>query len=378
MWQIAFRVDASREIGSGHVMRCLTLADSARNAGARACFVCRELPGHLGATILERGFELKLLPPPSATDRPDSGTPHGAWLGASTHADAVQTAAVLGNEQWDWLVVDHYALDTAWERQLRSKARFLMVIDDLADRQHDCNVLLDQNLWPDAEQRYLGKLPQSCQRLLGPAFALLRPEFAEARQGLQRDAGRDPARILISFGGTDMQGYTRHALEAFAAAVVERPGLHADVVVGRGNAMIDELAARCAAIGDCTLHVDTRRMAELMAAADVSIGAGGSTTWERACLGLPTIIVPIAANQTQLARYMADIGAAVLVEPEQATTPVLNDVLRRCLADRQGRDRLSQNSFRMVDGLGADRVVRALSECGSRADNGRAVTTSGE
>jgi len=183
--EIVFRTDAALQIGTGHVMRCLTLAEALAERGAHCRFVCREHSGNLMELIRDRGFDAIGLPVESgrlateaSSDEPIGA--HATWLGADWAVDAEQACAALGDMDADWLIVDHYALDVRWERSLRSRCRRLMVIDDLADRIHDCDLLLDQNLGREPRD-YAGLVPDCSAILVGPRFALLRPEFAALR-----------------------------------------------------------------------------------------------------------------------------------------------------------------------------------------------------
>ncbi|RME63691.1 MAG: UDP-2,4-diacetamido-2,4,6-trideoxy-beta-L-altropyranose hydrolase, partial [Alphaproteobacteria bacterium] len=167
----AFRVDASRAIGTGHVGRCLTLAAALRDAGGDALFLCRAHDGHLNAKIEEAGFPVLSLPKRNDTD---DDLAHSHWLGATQADDAKASIAALAGHRIDWLVVDHYGLDARWESALRRHAHRILAIDDLADRSHDCDLLLDQNFFLDAASRYDGLLPDHCRPLLGPRYAVLR------------------------------------------------------------------------------------------------------------------------------------------------------------------------------------------------------------
>ncbi len=180
--KIVFRVDASLQIGSGHIMRCLTLADELVRRGADIIFVCRERLGNLINLIEAKRYQVIRLPQAqveyiATTD----DLYHAEWLGVSWEQDASDTIAVLGDEKPEWLVIDHYAIDRRWEQKLRPHVGKIMVIDDLADRPHDCDLILDQNLYQEMDKRYVNNVPESCQKLFGPKFALLRPEFAAAR-----------------------------------------------------------------------------------------------------------------------------------------------------------------------------------------------------
>jgi UDP-2,4-diacetamido-2,4,6-trideoxy-beta-L-altropyranose hydrolase len=313
----AFRVDASLQIGSGHVMRCLTLAEALRANGAQCRFISRAYPGHLLGLIRQRGFAVTALPvelppPPANTqvvsERPKE-PPHAPWLGCDWQTDAEETvkaAEQLFPEGVDWLVVDHYQLDAAWERKLRSHTDKLMVIDDLANRPHDCDLLLDQNYYQNLDQRYQGLVPEHCLKLLGPKYILLRPEFAEARQKLRARDGT-VRRILVFFGGSDPTDQTQKVIKALRQ--LKRPDIGVDVVVGSANSQRSTIQKLCAESPDVTFHCQVSNMAELILNADLGIGAGGSAMWERCYLGLPTITGVFAANQERTTEDVGVIGA---------------------------------------------------------------------
>lgn len=294
--RVIIRTDASVEIGSGHLMRCLTLADQLRNDGSEVAFVCRDLPGGMFDLLQARGYRSVKLPM--------------AETGKDTQQfDAEETIKAVDRlfpDGVDWLVVDHYALDAVWERLLRPHARRLMVIDDLANRSHDCDLLLDQNYYRNQDRRYQGLVPEQCVTLLGPAYVLLRPEFAEARQRLKTRDGT-VRRILIFFGGSDPTNQTQAALEALKLS--ERRDVGVDVVVGSANPHRDVIQAMCGELPNVTFHCQVSNMAELILNADLGIGAGGAAMWERCYLGLSTITVVFAGNQERTTEDVAQIGA---------------------------------------------------------------------
>ena len=352
--KVAVRVDASAAMGAGHVVRCLSLADGLRSRGARVSFVSRALPAHL-ATILEsHGHEVLSLDG-SAPREAVEDLPHSAWLGTTQAADAADTAHALGGSRYDWLVVDHYALDARWETPLRASAGRIAAIDDLADRSHDCDVLLDQNLYPDMETRYVGKLSDRCRSLLGPRYALVRDEFRQLRQRIVPRSGL-VKRVLVFLGGADPENMTGRAIEA-----IHKVGVDAvDVVVGAENPHREAIEAVCRSRGyDC--HVQTMRMAELMAAADLAIGAGGSASWERCCLGLPTASVAFAENHVRIAAALDEVGACVFLGNQfTATQQRMEDALRALVRDRTRLAEISSKAFSLVDGHGSARVRDTL------------------
>lgn len=277
-------------------MRCLALANGLRAAGSDVYFICRDLPGHLGTVIAEQGYPVHLIPAPG--DEND---------GTGWQEDATRAQAIAGElPSLDWLVVDHYGLDARWEAAMRASAARIMVIDDLANRPHDCDVLLDQNYYEGLEARYDGLVPVGCRRLLGPGFALLRPEFRQERNGLRVRDG-SIRRILVCFGGTDPHNLTAKTLEAISR--VEHPGISVDVVVGAANPHNEMLASVCSQQPCVKLHIQATNMAALTAASDLGIGAGGATTWERCLLGLPTLTVVVADNQERTTQDLSKAGA---------------------------------------------------------------------
>ena len=243
--KVVFRTDSSLQIGSGHVMRCLTLADELRLRGADVMFVCREHPGNLIGLIEAKGYPVVRLPQAEVeyTAAPED-LAHATWLGVSWQQDAADTIAAIGDTQPQWLIIDHYAIDHRWEEKLRSDVGKIMVIDDLADRPHNCDLLLDQNLYQAMQTRYDNLVPISCQKLLGPKYALLRPEFAAARKSLQLRDGQ-VKRVLVFFGGVDPSNETGKALQALAGFIDRQ--FEVDVVVGGGNLHKEQIQKFCEA-----------------------------------------------------------------------------------------------------------------------------------
>lgn len=354
---ITFRTDASLEIGTGHVMRCLTLARGLREAGAKCHFITRALPGHLGTRIQAEGFDLTLLPPPDGP-APQGPPLHAAWAGVEWAQDAAETRAALDPVP-DWLVMDHYAFDASWQEAALPRGTRLMVIDDLADRPHRCDLLLDQNLGRNA-QDYDGLVPDGCTRLIGPQFALLRPEFAERRaQALAARGGRGLRHLLITMGGMDPQDTTSGILAALKTAPLPRDLCITVIMGGMAPALgrVRKLAADMP--WPTEVVVDVSDMAARMEAADLAIGAGGATTWERCALGLPSIIVQIAENQSGIARAMVKAGAAL--NPGPITAPDFAPRLHDTLSEAQDRlEELAQQAALICDGNGLERVVGAL------------------
>lgn len=338
-------------------MRCLTLARALRAQRWECRFVTRTLPGHLAPQIDAAGFEVTLLPPPNG-QVPEAPPAHAAWAGVDWATDAAQTRAALMKTP-DWLVVDHYAFDARWQRAARPEGTKLVVIDDLADRPHDCDLLLDQNLGR-VPGDYDGLVPNNCTRLTGPRYALLRPDFAEARAGaLAARAGRGLQLLMISMGGVDAMDATSAVLEALRGCSLPE-GLEISVIMGGQAPALERVRALARDMPRRTeVAVDVTNMAGRMASADLAIGAAGSTTWERCALGLPTIIVQIADNQAGIARALSDAGAALDPGPLFAQDFAHN--LQAALAAAQSRmSAISERTADICDGDGTARVVAKL------------------
>jgi UDP-2,4-diacetamido-2,4,6-trideoxy-beta-L-altropyranose hydrolase len=306
-----FRADASSDIGTGHIMRCLTLADALRRSDISSVFMSRNFDGNLCELIADRGFEIQRLPKPKGklegTSAAHESTEIPTIPRPSWEIDAIECTEKLKNrpDRIDLLVVDHYSLDGRWERYLRPYASRLMVIDDLANRPHDCDVILDQNYYKDLGTRYDKLVPPACQLLLGPKYALLREEFFQARSRAYVRNGRI-RRILIFLGGGDPENITSRVLAALS--VLDISGVVLDVVVGASNPHRAAIKDICSRIPLANYHCQVTNMSALMLGADLAIGAGGTTTWERCALGLPTLTIVIAENQLQTTQDMSDLG----------------------------------------------------------------------
>lgn len=306
--KVLVRTDSSVDIGSGHLMRCLTLADQLCLEGTDVAFVCRDLPGAMFDLLQARGYRNAKLP------FADAGN-----LSQSIDAkETLETASILFPDGFDWLVVDHYALDAAWESVLRSASKKIMVIDDLANRKHDCDLLLDQNYYRDLEQRYKELVPEHCITLLGPEYVLLRPEFAEARKRLRERDGRIK-RILVFLGGSDPSNITGKILDVLKH--LSLPAVAIDVVVGISNPHKTEIQGFCNEIQNAHYHCQVTNMAELIEKADMGIGAGGATTWERCVLGLPSLTLVFADNQLQTTLDLSYRGAIKFLGWADRITP---------------------------------------------------------
>lgn len=371
--KIVFRTDASLQMGSGHVMRCLTLADALKAQGADCHFISREHLGHLLEVIRQRGYKVNSLVAPvqpaqeaiknivNEAPSPQQEPAHTAWLGGTWQADAQETAAILASLQPDWLVVDHYALDQRWENALAPHYRKLLVIDDLADRPHCCDLLIDQNLGRQP-QDYAALVSAHCQLLIGPHFALLRPEFAALRPySLQRRQAQPALRhLLISMGGVDQPNATGQVLEALKTCTLP--------AVCRITAVMGLMAPWLQNVRDLAAQmpwptevvVNVTDMAQRMADSDLAIGAAGSTSWERCCLGLPTLMVVLADNQKEAAAHLQKAGAANCLAFSGLLYQDLHAQIQYFINYPEKLGQMSACATVITDGLGVEHMVATM------------------
>lgn len=361
---ILIRCDASLSIGSGHVIRCRTLARELQRRGADVTFLCRRQPGDL-ISLLKQEFAVLSLPeqPLAACEGLEGRELYAAWLGCSQSQDAdhcLTALASAGIRSADWLVVDHYGLDASWEAQLLNAlvgdkgTPKLLAIDDLADRPHKADLLLDQNFFGAVtDQRYQGLVPSHCRQLLGPHYALLGPEYAQLHPLVP--VRTELRRVLVFFGGVDPDNLTGRTLEALLDPALAH--LAVDVVLGRQSPHRLTVTDLVAQRPFTTLHGPLPSLAGLIARADLAIGAGGATTWERACLKLPSLVVVLAENQRPFAEalhqagHLQLLGDAATVSAEQIRSELLAWV-----AD----PRQQGAGCDLTDGIGALRLASAM------------------
>lgn len=351
-----FRCDASAHIGGGHLRRCLTLSAALARRGWSVSFAVRsetlpatpaELPQLQGWIVLDG----------SGRDEPE------------------QIAAALAGQDVDLLVIDHYECGRVYEQSCRAFARRIAVIDDLANRRHDADLLLDQT-FGRSDNDYVGLVPGGCGILCGSRYALLRPDFAERREQAlaRRRAGGPVQRALIGMGAADADDLSSVAISAVALAS-ERLGrpLALDVVLGAGAPHLDAVRRRLAGLPAWSIHVDASgsSTARLMASADLAIGAAGTTSWERCCLGLPSVVLVVADNQAVIAAELAAAGACTSMSGAGATAEGVAAALLNLCRDEGARLAMAEAAAAICDGAGTTRVadaIEALVEATSAAE----------
>lgn len=353
--KVVIRVDASLTMGTGHVMRCLTLAEALKKRGVTVTFICREHVGNLIDRIIHQGFDCYRLAQASEVFESDE-LYHSSWLGCSQSQDALMCEPILAQLMPDWLVVDHYAIDYRWHDVLTAYYDRLMVIDDLADRKLSADLMLNQNYGADASS-YRELVDADCQLLVGLAFALLRPEFVQYRSEslMRRSVVSQQRSLLITMGGVDEKNVTSSVLAIFDDIRL-LPNWNIKIVVGEKYPHLEILTKQVTTMSHrhIDLLVGITNMAEVMATSDLAVGAAGATTWERCCLGVPSIQLVIAYNQQAVAKQLADNGVVLMAEK-------IDDIgsLVKQITDTQLQV-LSQHSANLCDGLGVERLVSVL------------------
>ena len=348
------RLDSSLQIGTGHLMRCLTLAEGLRERGADVEFACRRLEGSMAPLLESKSFEVREIPGNDPRGEIDHPLPD--W-----QADAAAMEHVVRDSGADWVGVDHYGLDANWERAMRPTGARVFVVDDLANRRHACDLLLDQNYYRDADTRYDGLVPAGAVMLLGPRYALLRPDFASYRARGRSRAG-DVRRILVFLGGTDPDNVTHKVVSALQR--VPAADLQVHVVVGGTNPHRHDIQRLCAADARFSYECQARDMAALMAESDLAVGAGGATTWERCYLGLPAIVVATGENQVRTNEDIAALGVCrYLGRASELTIEEVAAAVEDVMADPAAITTMSRKAMAIMgdeDALPTSRVVDAL------------------
>jgi len=351
--KIIFRVDASLQIGTGHVMRCLCLAEALKKRGDDVEFICRQHKGNLINKIRLSGFnvyELELF----KNSKVDIKLFHSSWLGVTQQKDSFDSINILKKNETDWLIIDHYGLDQDWQKKLKSYCKKIMVIDDIADRVHDCDLLLDQN-FGSSKTKYQGLVKKYCTILAGSDYALLRPEFQKWRDYSlkRRDNKLKINSILVTLGGVDLDNYTGKVLKQLAECKLGE-NTKINVVMGVYAPHLKEVQEQAVRMPFRTeLKIGVNNMAELMANADLAIGATGSTTWERCCLGLPTIQFSISENQRQIAETLDKINAIKLLDK-------LDDIIILIETFEQWFFQVKNNCKAISDGYGVSLVTNQI------------------
>lgn len=345
-----FRVDASIYIGSGHVMRCLVLAQELKRIGYDVLFATREQKADLNILISSRGFRIIALQKPFQWSTPGHSSDYAAWLQVSEEQDSLDFIQKV--KYADLVIVDHYGIGATWHETVKSKLNcILTVIDDLI-REHRAHIIVDQTL---NRQPTCYKKIFPCKALTGTDYALLTPEFTKQRKNQQQNSPNSH-NILITMGGIDKPNATLKVLKALAKVKKTHPT----------TVLISQRAPHYSAIKKFAerhpfwvKHIEfVDNMASFMGQFSLVIGAPGSTSWERACLGIPSILVPIADNQNDIANALVNAQAVKLIKLENISNqlmPAIEYLVKHW-------QYYSKQNFALCDGMGVKRVTQTLQE----------------
>lgn len=358
---IAIRVDSSIEIGSGHVMRCLTLANRFKQRGSSISFICRDHPGNLISLIKENGFRVFILPLIKQVNCENTTKLfHSDWLGSSQEEDANECSDILKKIKPKLLIIDHYAIDIVWENSIKNFAKNIMVIDDLVDRSHDCNFLLDQTYQRNVKE-YNNLILSECVFMIGSDYALIRPEFLKYRPySLKRRASAEFQNLIINLGGVDKDNITSLVIDSIQN--INLPSsFKINVVMGKSSPHIKKVQEAISRSNfSINLNVGIKNIEELMSEADIAIGAPGSTSWERCCLGIPSILIILAKNQKDIAKSLNKKKVVKIINKPNDIKKLLPNMLEQLKNNPKELQSMSFLASAIVDGLGVERIIHKL------------------
>jgi len=364
MKSIVFRLDCSELIGSGHLMRCLVLAERLSSDKNQIYFVFREMPVFFINIIKSKNFKIIKLKRKHKKNLDSSLSTnfnsHRKWLKCGQINDALETLDSLGQIEPDLLLVDHYSLDKIWENILSIKVKKIFVIDDLSNRQHNCAYLLDQNFFLNEKKRYQGLVPKDCKLLLGPKFALLRNEFKLIRN-ISVPRNGEIKTILICFGGFDSKNYTNLALKAISnirKKMLDK--LSIKVIASKNFSHLEAIKKLCAKSG-YKIYIQPKKIAALMVESDIAISAGGSTVWEMCSVGLPQILIAAADNQIQISKSLDIFGSSIFIKNKMHyNKDFIAKLLEHLILNPKKVALMSNKAFSLADGLGAYRACKYI------------------
>ena len=343
--KIFIRVDSGIDIGIGHMMRCISLAETLSKTNFEIIFISKKLNNTIYDIISKKKYKICILPENNKN------------MNIMMH-DAIETQKIITSfeDSTSWLLVDHRKLDIQWEKTLRKFVQKIIVIDDLANKKHDCDMLIDQNLYEKMDERYKKLVSKNCKKLLGPKYALLRSEFSDLRQKPIKNR-IELQNILISFGGTDPSNETRKVLEALK--ILNLKNVQINVVTTSVNPFKDEIKQLCSSMTGVNFHCDVDKIGALMSTSDLAIGAGGSTTWERCCLGLPSLVSVISEDQLECTKIMDKEGCIIYLGLAENLT--ITDYVEKIKnINIKHLQKMSELNLKFVDGQGCKRITNEM------------------
>jgi|APSaa5957512535_1039671.scaffolds.fasta_scaffold04901_5 UDP-2,4-diacetamido-2,4,6-trideoxy-beta-L-altropyranose hydrolase len=350
---IYIRADSSELIGIGHIMRTLTLSDSLKALGFKIVYICTNAVGNINDLIVRRGYDVSIIENSCIKNNGKRSMPISDEC---ILKDANETIDCI-KEKCNWLIVDHYYIDYRWHSIVRKSTDRIMVIDDLANRKLDCDLLLDQT-YGRKVIHYSSLVNHNCKLLLGSKYALIRPQFLSVRDGsIKRRLNNNIIRnILISVGGIDINNVSLALLNTIYKIYKGNGEIVINVVLTGKSPNIDLIKKFIENSSlNMTLFIDVEDMENLMAEADVSIGGGGTTSWERCVVALPSIVVVQADNQKFLSGQLEAKGAIIILKKIDDLPKVIQSIEKNSFLSR-----MSYLASLICDGFGSTRVSKSI------------------
>ena len=345
--QIAIRVDSGNIIGFGHAMRCLTIANQMKKHNYNVSIISSKEKNNLDQLFIKNGYKIYHV----NNKKIDLRKIHEKY-------DLEQTKKILKNinKKIDLLLVDHYSLGFNWEKSLRRLVEKIVVIDDLNNRKHDCDLIVDQGLHHNMKKAYRHLVTNNCKILLGPKYAILRPEFHQIREKLPNQ-NKKIERIIISFGGSDPNGDTIKALDGIMK--IKNREFRIDVIVGKSNLKYKKIMRMCEKMIKTRCFYNVKKIASVMSKCDLAIGSGGSTTWERCCLGIPSIVCIASQDQNEATNILyskkciINLGQSKKIMPSDFANAIENMTYEK-------RRKMRGECLKLVDGNGTKRIIQKI------------------
>lgn len=358
--EIVFRVDASTTIGTGHIMRCLTLAKQLKqniNEKRNISFICRHILPSLHQQIIESGYHFYLLEN-NKENKIEKNNDHQSWLGVTSQQDAEETIAILQDKAIDWIIVDHYAIDDKWEKKVKTYVKKIMIIDDLANRPHDCDLLLDQTYGRSLND-YKNLLPICSILLSGADYTLLRKEFILEKNSIikhRKNINFNHITALIMFGGTDPDNLTKLCIEKIKNVAT----IHKIVIIiSDSTNNKNEIIAQYRKNKKIDIHISPKNIAEIMLNADIAIGAAGTSSWERCAVGLPAVVIIQAENQRLIAENLQRQGVITYLETQDIDKKLIS-LIEQHLLSKEVYLTTVIKCLDICDGNGVKKVANTL------------------
>jgi UDP-2,4-diacetamido-2,4,6-trideoxy-beta-L-altropyranose hydrolase len=354
--RIVFRLDASVRIGNGHLARCLALADQFKELGCEILFICRPESNKDYESLFATAYEVRLLQ--KKTNTIINKKSYSSWLSVDWEQDVNEVIQIIDNIDADLLIVDHYGIDARWHNKVRDYCKKIFVIDDLADRHLDCDFLLNSSFTNEDKDYKKFISNKDCISFLGPNYALIQPKFSNLRLKAKnkREHISSIQEILIFMGSMDPDNYSSLAINAINQ-IDWKQSIIVNCILDSHSPSLEKVSNDIESLDlRASIHSNTSDMEKLIYNADLAIGSGGNSAWERCVLGLPTLLTSIAPNQQRNITGITESGAAIYWD----STEDLLTVLESCNEDINYLISMQEKAFDLCDGLGTKRITESI------------------